>query len=117
MTRLFLAANILVWASAAQAETTGELLKYCETGVTADPYSAGLCQGTVATVIQAVSGVLMRQDYRACLPGESTLGQAIHVFMNWARDHPELWHYGAFDGVWAALIQTWPCPEDSNGRE
>lgn len=46
---------------------------------------------------------------RICTPRGVTNHQVAAVFVRWATAHPEVWHEDATSGLWAAMVETWPC--------
>jgi len=58
----------------------------------------------------------IRQEYREALtkvsicPKEAVSGgQFVQVFLNWSDKNPKEWQSTATAGVFAALIEAWPC--------
>ena len=48
----------------------------------------------------------------ACFNSTVTTGAMVQAFKNWAQKHPADWSTLAHDGVFDAIKETWPCPDD-----
>ena len=120
MLRILLGAILLVWATAAQAQTVQELLSECENGQRGlsivDSIDLGSCHGFIKGVIQFYDLPLLQENIGTaiCRPDTITNGQVQQIYINWSRDNPEFWTLPAVAGVLAALSEAWPCPENSS---
>src|SRR5690349_16155736 len=101
---LFLAATT---ANAAKWTTEGSVMwGACARGVqphatTVDGYNAGMCIGTINTV------VFLKDD--VCVPDGVSRGQAERVVIRFFETHPELLHLDGVTLVHSALREAWPC--------
>jgi len=48
-----------------------------------------------------------------CKPEHATVNQAMAIALRYFREHPQIWHLSAPDGVGVALGNVWPCPTDN----
>lgn len=44
-----------------------------------------------------------------CFPKDTPANAIYQAFLNWAKTHPETWHYQVWLGAVSSLVATWPC--------
>ncbi len=44
-----------------------------------------------------------------CVPKQTTVGQRVKVFMNWADRNPQHWHKGPVFGVFSSMTEAFAC--------
>ena len=116
MKRIILAALAVVVLGAQKAEaepkvpvTVQEYLDVCSTQ--SNPFSFychGVIQGIAFTA--QLNGIKLEDiTDRACIPKETTQGQLLQAFINWAKANPQLWQRPAKHLILTSLVRTWPC--------
>jgi endonuclease YncB( thermonuclease family) len=108
---ILLGGSLCSMTSDAAGITDGNsLLSTCTEDPTHATYSHGECLGYIEAVIQILLNGGAVGDWRACLPGNGTIGQAKDVVLKSLRDHPEQRHFAAAGLIAAALHEAFPCP-------
>lgn len=107
----------------AMADTGNEVLQRCNDGQ--GSFGQSFCLGYVSASMDAHETDNMSRFLRAitdgaegassvrssyCLPKESTLGQAVRVFVRYAEQHPEKTHVPADRLIRISLEEAFPCP-------
>ena len=68
------------------------------------------CGGTVQGVIVTISAIKDLGFAKGpCVPTNTTRGQIIQAFLNWAKDDPKRWQLSGAHGIFIAILETWPC--------
>ena len=68
-------------------------------------YCAGTVQGVIVTINALKDWGVVK---RPCVPKNTTRGQIIQAFLNWAKDDPKRWQLSGAHGVFIAILETWP---------
>ena len=108
--------SALVYAAPCYAETEkakvfldgNRLFELCDDN--APGYKQDGCLGYVlgATDV-ALSGSSGGQRIGLCVPPNVTAAQLRAIVVRYLRQHPEMWRYSAFNSVWRALADAFPC--------
>ncbi len=108
-----LAMFVLATSSASAAGTAEDLLRRCEASI-GDSYCAGYIAGFYDGRTTSDYG---KPELRACLSTDEsgvnlsvTYTQMVHVFVKWAKDHPDKLHWRDWQAVRQAFADAWPCP-------
>lgn len=126
-TLVWIVVGTMVGIQPAQAEygkeTVGDLLSRCETAqayLRDQPTSSqtpvldyGWCMGVIYGVMMTTRSLLPPGNKHRSCTANVDVRAAVQAFVNWARDHPELWNYEGLLVKHAALALkgTWPCPD------
>lgn len=120
MFRMALLAGLLMTASVATAESTGEMLSSCkelaEAKVQGDnvmfarTYDSGVCWGAFSSIQRVIFFRTQgRPLFGVCAPLQVKRSQLIAVFVEYARRTPSRHHENAFDVARDALQEAFPC--------
>ena len=98
------------------ADSGNGFLSACQYSTSENSYTAGLCQGYVRGVSDAVDA-LFRLTARAqpeaiplfCIPKDSTNHQILDVVIKFVKEHPEKRHAPTKFLVLDSLIEAFPC--------
>ena len=71
-------------------------------------YCAGIAIGVMGTLGQLTNfGEIKGKGY--CISKDTSTGQLIQLFRNWAEANPKLWQYEGVSGFVVAATRAWPC--------
>ncbi|MGO4336017.1 Rap1a/Tai family immunity protein [Labrys sp. KB_33_2] len=116
--RIFSAIFALSTLAAVNAEAAGggaelsgnALVESCRAFLlqkTSDYFGQGVCVGIMHTVVASQAGV--KQQFRSCPPGGSTLRQDAAVIVAFIDKHPERRHEPLLSLAIDAFHEAWPC--------
>lgn len=93
--------------------SAGNLVDICTVATTNEAYPAtlGFCYGFFEGAVryhEAISGAGNVKEL-VCAPEGTTRKQAVEVFINFMREHPQYQAEGPIDAIFRALMARWPC--------
>ncbi|MFO0345018.1 MAG: Rap1a/Tai family immunity protein [Labrys sp. (in: a-proteobacteria)] len=103
--------------------SAGKLMKTCdnydgESSNIDDSLNRRECIGFFMGYLAGVSAIrqynfeLNKENFNLwCAPKGVTIGQAIAIFVKWAKENPNAWHQRQAAAVAVALRQAFPCSE------
>ena len=109
--RYLLALFLLVFASRAEAFSTGDMRRAC---LGTEPNQLLICATSITAIrdiafyhdIAMRNGGVLKGACASSLPSPADLRAA---FVNWSNMHPDLWGKPASASLMLAFANTWPC--------
>ena len=80
--------------------------KYTEDQGLTYSYCTGVALGVMSTLQLLKKS---NQIQTPCIPRETSNGQIVQAFLNWAEKNPTEWQIHTVTGFMMAIYNTWPC--------
>lgn len=110
--------TIQTGATADDRSTVQAMISICAEG-NRERYDFGTCTGRIEGFVQGWLWARLRSAHDAkltkplesnfCPPEGLTVGQTTTIFLNWANENPEKWHWKWDRGLLTSLVESFPC--------